>query len=157
MDYFFIWSWYGFHIKWHWHSDDHDLSVIFSRMQASSWTMKFYSFDLPFNLMTFVLKLDLDIVKMYVCTENVVPSSSKVTAWTGRDIEIPDDKDVWYFHIFTFSHFLLNINLNVSVFKCQLVLPTWKYVGGSACALNIRWLLMDVKITLTGRYSLKVF
>ena len=38
--------------------------------------MKFYSFDLPFDLMTFVLKLDPDIVKMYMCTENVVPSSS---------------------------------------------------------------------------------
>ena len=42
--------------------------------------MKFYYFDIAFDLVTLVLKLDLDIVKMYVCTENVVPSSSKVTA-----------------------------------------------------------------------------
>ena len=32
--------------------------------------MKFYSFDL--NPMALVLKLDLDIIKMYVCTKNEV-------------------------------------------------------------------------------------
>ena len=42
--------------------------------------MKFYSVDL--DPMTLVLKLDLDIVKMYVFTEDEIPgfSSSKVTA-----------------------------------------------------------------------------
>ena len=39
--------------------------------------MKFYSFDLDLNLdldtMTFLLKLGLDIIKMYVCTKNEVP------------------------------------------------------------------------------------
>ena len=42
--------------------------------------MTFYSFDLDLDLITLVLKPDLDIVKMYVCTENEVPSlsSSKV-------------------------------------------------------------------------------
>ena len=38
--------------------------------------MKFYSFDLDLDLITFVLKLDLDIVKMYACTEYEVPSFS---------------------------------------------------------------------------------
>ena len=30
--------------------------------------MKFYSFDLDLDSLTIVLKLDLDIVKTYVCT-----------------------------------------------------------------------------------------
>ena len=37
--------------------------------------MKFYLFDCDLNPMTLVLTLDLDITKMYVCTENEVPSS----------------------------------------------------------------------------------
>ena len=42
----------------------------------------FYSFDLGLDPMTLILKLDLDIVKMYLHTKNKVPSysSSKVTA-----------------------------------------------------------------------------
>ena len=42
--------------------------------------MNFYSFDLDLDPMTLVLKLDLDIIKMYVCTKNEVPtfSGSKV-------------------------------------------------------------------------------
>ena len=42
--------------------------------------MKYYSFDLNLDKMILVLKLDLDIVKMYVCTKNEVPtfSGSKV-------------------------------------------------------------------------------
>ena len=46
-----------------------------------------YSFDLDLNPMTLVLKVDLDIIKMYVCTENEVPSLSvlDVTAWTETD------------------------------------------------------------------------
>ena len=46
------------------------------------WIMKFYLFDLDHYQMILVLKLDLDIVKMYVCPENEVPSfsSSKVMA-----------------------------------------------------------------------------
>ena len=44
----------------------------------------FDSFDL--DLMTLVLKLDLDVVKIYLHTQNEVPSygSSKVIAWTDR-------------------------------------------------------------------------
>ena len=44
--------------------------------------MMFYSFDLDLHLMTLILKLDLDIVKMYLHTINEVPSysGSKVTA-----------------------------------------------------------------------------
>ena len=44
--------------------------------------MKFYLFDLDHYQMILVLKLDLDIVKMYVCPENEAPSfsSSKVMA-----------------------------------------------------------------------------
>ena len=42
--------------------------------------MNFQSFDLDLDPMTLVLKLDLDIMKMYVCTKNEVPtfSGSKV-------------------------------------------------------------------------------
>ena len=44
--------------------------------------LKFYSFDLDLDPMTLLLKLDLDIVNMYVYTNNKVPrlSSSKVIA-----------------------------------------------------------------------------
>ena len=44
--------------------------------------MMFYSFDLDLDQMTLVLKLDLDMVKMYLHTKNEVPSyiSSKVIA-----------------------------------------------------------------------------
>ena len=46
--------------------------------------MKFYSFDLDLDLMTLVLRLDLDTVKMHVCTEYEVHtfSSSKHMAET---------------------------------------------------------------------------
>ena len=42
--------------------------------------MKFYSFDLELDPMTLILQLNLDIVKMYLCIQNKVPSfsSSKV-------------------------------------------------------------------------------
>ena len=42
--------------------------------------MNFQSFGLDLDPMTLVLKLDLDIIKMYVCTKNEVPtfSGSKV-------------------------------------------------------------------------------
>ena len=56
-------------------------------MQAWSWIVKFYPFDLALDLMAFVLKLDLDIVRMYVYTENKVPSSANVTVWTERDTD----------------------------------------------------------------------
>ena len=44
--------------------------------------MMFYSFDLDLDPMTLVLKLDLDMVKMYLHTKNEVPSfsGSKVIA-----------------------------------------------------------------------------
>ena len=46
--------------------------------------MKFYSFDLDFDPVTFLLKLDLDIVKIYVSTEHNIPSfgGSKLVAGT---------------------------------------------------------------------------
>ena len=36
--------------------------------------MTFHSFDLDLDPMTLVLKLDLDMVKMYLHTQNEVPS-----------------------------------------------------------------------------------
>ena len=41
--------------------------------------MEFYPFDLDLDPMTLVLKFDLDIVKIHVCTKNEVPifNSSK--------------------------------------------------------------------------------
>ena len=38
--------------------------------------MKFESFDLDLDPMTLVLKLDLDIIKMHMCTKNEVPTFS---------------------------------------------------------------------------------
>ena len=48
----------------------------------------FYSFDL--DPLTLVLKLDLDMVKMYLHTKNEVPSysGSKVIAWTDRQTRV---------------------------------------------------------------------
>ena len=53
--------------------------------------MTFYSFDL--DSMTLVLKLDLDMVKMYLHTQNEVPSYSisKVIAWTDRQTHTQTD------------------------------------------------------------------
>ena len=50
------------------------------------WKISFHSFDLDLDSMISVFKLDLDIVKMYVYTENAVSNfrSSKVIAWTDR-------------------------------------------------------------------------
>ena len=44
--------------------------------------MMFYSFDLDLHLMALILKLDIDMVKMYMHTKNEVAScsSSKVIA-----------------------------------------------------------------------------
>ena len=51
--------------------------------------MKFYSFDIDLNPMTLVLKPDLDIINMYMCTEKYIPifSGSKVIAWTDRQTD----------------------------------------------------------------------
>ena len=48
--------------------------------------VKFNSFDLDLDVMILVLKVDLNIVKMYEYTEKEIRafSSSKVIAWTGR-------------------------------------------------------------------------
>ena len=56
------------------------------------WIMKFYSFDLDLDPMTLVLKFDLDIVKMYVCTKNEVPTfnSFKVIIWTDRETDLTE-------------------------------------------------------------------
>ena len=53
------------------------------------WTMKIYSFDLDIDPMTLVRRLYLDIIEMYVCTENECPvfSGSKVMTWTDTDRE----------------------------------------------------------------------
>ena len=55
------------------------------------WTMKIYSFDLDIDPMTLVRRIYLDIIEMYVCTENESPvfSGSKVMAWTDTDRETP--------------------------------------------------------------------
>ena len=52
--------------------------------------MKFYSFDLDINPMTLVLKLNLYVKKMYVCTKNEGPtfSSSKVIIWADRQTRL---------------------------------------------------------------------
>ena len=49
----------------------------------------FFSYDLDLDPMTLILKLDLDMVKMYLHTKNEVPmsSGSKVIAWTDRNTD----------------------------------------------------------------------
>ena len=53
------------------------------------WIIKIYSLDLDLDPMTLVLKLDLDIIKMYVCAKNEVPSfsSSKDIIWTDTQTD----------------------------------------------------------------------
>ena len=64
--------------------NDIDLHIILNTSTQSNshefWT--FYQFDLDVDPMTLILKLDLDIVKRYVCTENEAPTfnGSKVIA-----------------------------------------------------------------------------
>ena len=64
----------------------------------------FYSFDLDLDPMTLVLKLDLDMVKMYLHTKNKVPSysGSKVIAWTDRQTDSSE--------IITYPHTRMVIN-----------------------------------------------
>ena len=50
--------------------------------------MKLYLFDLDLDFLTLIPKLDLDMVKMYLYTENKVPSfGSKGIVWTGRNTD----------------------------------------------------------------------
>ena len=67
------------------------------------WIVKLFSFDLDFDLMTLVLRLDLDIVIIYMCTENEVPgsSSSKVIAWTNKQIDRHTVKLNWNYYLST--------------------------------------------------------
>ena len=46
--------------------------------------MKFYSFDLDFDLVTLILKLDLDIIKMSLCTKNEVPTFRQTDRQTHK-------------------------------------------------------------------------
>ena len=59
---------------------------------------EFYWFDLDLDPMTLVLKLDLDIVKLYVCTKDEAPTSngSKVIAWTDIQTDGWTDRLDWY-------------------------------------------------------------
>ena len=55
-----------------------------------------FSFDLDPDPLTFILKLDLHLVNMYLCTENEIPSSNsslKVIARTDRDIDRQTETD----------------------------------------------------------------
>ena len=61
------------------------------------WIMIIYWFDFDIDPMTLVLKHDLDIVKMHVCTKNDAPTfnSSKVTAWTDTQTDRWTDTQTW--------------------------------------------------------------
>ena len=56
--------------------------------------------------MTLILKLDLDMVKMYLYTEDEVPSygSSKVIAWTDTQIDRHTDRQTDLSEIITYPH-----------------------------------------------------
>ena len=60
------------------------------------WIMKFYWFGLDINPMTLVLKLDLDIVKMYVCTKN--------ETWTDTQTDTHTDRHTDLTKIITYPH-----------------------------------------------------
>ena len=52
---------------------------------------------LDLDPMTLILELDLDMVKMYLYTEDEVPSysSSKVIAWTDTQTDRQTDRQTW--------------------------------------------------------------
>ena len=62
--------------------------------------MKFHSFNLDFIQMTLVFKFDLDIVKMYVWTENVVPSFKHYSQPTDRNT----DRHTDFIETITYPH-----------------------------------------------------
>ena len=49
--------------------------------------MKFWSFDLDLDSMTLILKLDLDSIKMHVCTKNEVPTFTGSKVIIGTDTQ----------------------------------------------------------------------
>ena len=70
------------------------------------WILKF---DLDFDPMTLILKLDLDIVKRDVCTKNEASTfnSSKIITWTDRytDRQIDGQKDrlKWKYYLSAYA------------------------------------------------------
>ena len=73
--------------------------------------------------MTLVLKLDLDIVKMYVCTkdEAPIPNGSKVIVWTDdRQTDRQTDRQIDSTEIITYPHMQMVINkIFRSMCKCD--------------------------------------
>ena len=71
------------------------------------------SFDL--DPMTLVLKLDLDIVKMYKCTTNEVPnfSISKIMASTNTQTGTQADTQTDPIEIITYQHMEMVIILSI--------------------------------------------
>ena len=64
--------------------------------------IKFYWLNFDLDPMTLILKLDLDIVEMYVCAQNEATTfnSSKVIAWTDRNTDRQTDS----IEIITYPH-----------------------------------------------------
>ena len=65
--------------------------------------MQFYWFDLDPDPMTLLLKFDLDIVKIYMCTKNEFPTfnGSKVITWTDTQTDTKTDSTeiITYLHM----------------------------------------------------------
>ena len=75
----------------------------------------FYSFDLDLDPMTLILKIDLDMVKMYLHTKNEVPSysGSKVIAWTDRQTDGQTHRQTDSSEIITYPHTRMVIKATV--------------------------------------------
>ena len=69
------------------------------------WIMKFYWLDL--DPMALLLKFDLDIVKMYMCTKDEAPTfnSSKVIVWTDTqtDTDRQTDRLDWSYYLSSYA------------------------------------------------------
>ena len=63
------------------------------------------TFELDPDPMTFILKLDLDMVKMYLYTDNEVPSycNSKVIVWTDRQKRRQTDRPEWNYYLSAYA------------------------------------------------------
>ena len=113
------------------------------------WNMKFYSFDL--DPMTLVLKLDLDIIKMYVCTKDEVPifSSSKVNIWTDRQT----DRLNWNYYLPHTRMVIIVITVILTYAARHENLPLirgWSFI----CAAKLAMLsFLSVTITITFTVS----
>ena len=79
--------------------------ILIFKWQLLYENSEFYWFDLDIDPMALVLELDLDIMKMYVCTKDEAPISngSKVIAWSDTQTDRQTHRLDWNYYLPTFT------------------------------------------------------